>query len=111
MPMKNPMTPSGIEPATFQIVAHKESYVAFNTPGQVLIDMKCVTPVLSSGNFWKKIYQATHFGVCISGLVGWVVSYSTYEDGLNSENFNSVNTVKTAIGNDRTDSQHICDVL
>ena len=72
--------------------------------------MKCVTLVLSSGNFWNKIYQATHFGNCISGLVGWVVSYSTYEDGLHSENFKTVNTVKTTKGKDGTDSQHIRDV-
>jgi hypothetical protein len=105
-----PMTLSGIEPATFQLLAYKDSYVAFNKPGQALIGMKCLTLVLSNSNFWSKIYQTTHFGVWISGLVGWVVSYSTCDDGLHSENFNTVNTVKTTIGNYGTDSQYIRDV-
>ena len=43
-------------------------------------------------------------------MIGWVVSYSTYEYGLHLENSNTVNTVKTTIGNDGTDSQHILDV-
>jgi hypothetical protein len=104
------MTPSGIEPATFQLVAHKDSYIIFITPGQALIGMKCFTLVLSSGNFWKKNYQAARFGVCISELDGWVVSYSAYEDGLHSENFNTVNTLKATTVDGGTDSQHIRDV-
>ena len=66
------MVPPGIEPATFQFVAHKGSYIAFNKPGQALICIKCVTP---SDNFEKKkkkknIKQHILESVLVEWLVG-----------------------------------------
>ena len=72
MSMKNPLTPAGIEPATFRFVAQHLNHCATEVPTNITTNIKIKSNELTANNNWSP--EKEYMSVLWKAVRQWIVT-------------------------------------
>jgi len=72
MSMKNPLTPAGIEPATFRFVAQHLNHCATAVPTNITTNIKIKSNELPANNNWSP--EKEYMSVLWKAVRQWIVT-------------------------------------
>jgi len=70
--MKNPLTPAGIEPATFRFVAQHLNHCATEVPTNITTNIKIKSNELTANNNWSP--EKEYMSVLWKAVRQWIVT-------------------------------------